>query len=82
MLKGGLYRLARLATKKTKSIFIIPIGIAYSRVSPSFRSQFCLSYGQPISMDEYLNLTTQEFNKFLYQKMLNAEKKALENVGR
>ena len=82
VLKGGLYRLARLATKKTKSIFIIPIGIAYSRVSPSFRSQFCLSYGQPISMDEYLNLTTQEFNKFLYQKMLNAEKKALENVGR
>jgi len=82
LLKGGLYRLARLAAKKTKSIIIIPIGIAYSKVTPSFRSKFCLSYGQPILMDEYLNLTTQEFNKFLYQKMMNAEKIALENVGR
>ncbi len=82
LLKGGLYRLARLAAKKTKSIIIIPIGIAYSKVTPRFRSKFCLSYGQPILMDEYLNLTTQEFNKFLYQKMMNAEKIALENVGR
>ena len=33
-LKEGLFRLARLATKKTKLITIIPIGIAYSEVSP------------------------------------------------
>ena len=33
-LKEGLYRLARLATKKTNSIIIIPIGIAYSEPSP------------------------------------------------
>ena len=31
VLKEGLYRLARLATKKTNSIFVIPIGIAYSK---------------------------------------------------
>ena len=37
VLKEGLYRLARLATKRTKSIIIVPIGIAYSKVSPDFR---------------------------------------------
>ena len=45
ILKEGLYRLALLATKKTKSITILPIGIAYSEVSPKFRSKFCLSFG-------------------------------------
>ncbi len=82
VLKEGLYRLARLATKKTDSIIIIPIGIAYSKVSPKFRSNFCLSFGQPISMHDYLNLTIKEFNEFLNMKMLNAEKIALKNVGR
>ena len=82
VLKEGLYRLARLATKKTDSIIIIPIGIAYSKVSPKFRSKFCLSFGKPISMHDYLNFTIKEFNEFLRQKMLKAEKKALNNVGR
>ena len=82
VLKEGLYRLARLATKKTDSIIIIPIGIAYSKVSPKFRSKFCLSFGKPISMHDYLNFTIKEFNEFLSQKMLKAEKKALNNVGR
>ena len=82
ILKEGLYRLARLATKKTTSITIIPIGIAYSRVSPRFRDQFCLSFGQPISMDDNFNLTIKEFNEFLNEKMINAEELALKNVGR
>ena len=82
VLKEGLYRLARLATKKTGSIIIIPIGIAYSKVPPKFRSEFCLSFGQPISMDDYLNFTIKEFNEFLNEKMLIAEKIALKNVGR
>ena len=82
VLKEGLYRLARLASKKTDSIIIIPIGIAYSKVTPKFRSNFCLSFGQPISMDDYLNLTIKEFNAFLNEKMLKAEKIALKNVGR
>ena len=42
VLKEGLYRLARLATKKTTSIIIIPIGIAYSKIPPNFRG--CLLY--------------------------------------
>ncbi len=82
VLKEGLYRLARLATKKTKSITIVPIGIAYSRVSPRFRDEFCLSLGQPISMDDCLTLTIKEFNEFLNEKMIKAEKIALKNVGR
>ena len=48
VLKDGLYRLARLASKRTNSIIIIPIGIAYSKISPKFRSHFCLSFGKPI----------------------------------
>ena len=82
VLKEGLYRLARLATKKTKSITIIPIGIAYSKVSPKFRSEFCLSYGTPISMHEFLDFDIKEFNELLYRKMIKAEKIALKNVGR
>ena len=82
VLKEGLYRLARLATKKTDSIVIIPIGIAYSKVSPKFRSEFCLSLGQPIEMNNYLNFSIKEFNKFLYEGMIKAEEIALKNVGR
>ena len=82
VLKEGLYRLARLATKKTESIIIIPIGIAYSKISPNFRSEFCLSFGQPIEMSDYLNFTIKEFNKFLNEKMIQEEEIALKNVGR
>ena len=77
-----VYRLAKLATKKTDSIIIIPIGIAYSSVTPKFRSQFCLSFGKPILMNDNLKLTIKEFNNILYKKMINEEKTALKNVGR
>ena len=82
VLKEGLYRLALLATKKTPSITIVPIGIAYSDISPRFGDSFCLSFGKPIPMDDYLNLSINEFNDLLYEKMIQAEKIALKNVGR
>ena len=82
VLKEGLYRLAKLATKKTTSISIIPIGIAYSKVPPNFRGEFCLSFGKPIPINEYLNFTISEFNIFLNEKMTQEEEKALKNVGR
>ena len=82
VLKEGLYRLARLATKKTESITILPIGIAYSQVSPKFRSEFCLYIGPPIQMNANFNLNIKEFNKLLYEKMIKAENKALKIVGR
>ena len=81
-LKEGLYRLAKLATKKTDSIIILPIGIAYSNISPKFRSQFCLSFGKPMIMTDYSKITIKEFNKILHKKMMKAEKIALNNVGR
>ena len=82
VLKEGLYRLAKLATKKTKSIIIIPIGIAYSNVSPKFRSEFCLSFGKPIAMNDCLNFNIKEFNQFLNERIIKEEKIALKNVGR
>ena len=82
VLKEGLYRLAKLATKKTESIFIVPIGIAYSKVSPQFGSQFCLSLGKPIFMNNCLKSNISEFNKLLSEKMIKEEEIALKNVGR
>ncbi len=82
VLKEGLYRLARLATKRKDSIIIIPIGIAYSKISPQFRSEFCLSFGKPIVMNDYLDFSIEEFNIFLNEKMIIEEKIALKNVGR
>ena len=82
VLKEGLYRLARLASKKTGSIHIIPIGIAYSEVSPKFRSEFCLSLGKPIAMKDFLNLNIKEFNDLLNARIIKEEKIALKNLGR
>ena len=82
ILKEGLYRLARLAAKKTESIIIIPIGIAYSNITPKFRDEFCLSFGKPIVMNDFLNITVKEFNQLLNKKMNQEEKIALNNVGR
>jgi len=82
VLKEGLYRLARLATKKKTSITIIPIGIAYSKIPPNFRGEFCLSFGKPIPINDYSKFTIKDFNKFLNEKMTQEEEKALKNIGR
>ena len=82
ILKEGLYRLARLASKKTTPITIIPIGIAYSSVTPKFRGKVSLCFGEPLQINDYLNLGIRDFNNFLNKKMVKAEKIALKNVGR
>jgi len=82
VLKEGLYRLARLAAKKTTSIIIVPIGIAYSKVPPNFRGEFCLSFGKPIAINNYLNINIKEFNQILIEQMFKEERIALNNVGR
>ena len=82
-LKEGLYRLSRLATKKSKTtIIIIPIGIAYSEVAPKFRSKVALCFGEPIIVDKKFKLPIHKFNQNLYKNMIEAEKIALRNVGR
>ena len=81
-LKEGLFRLAKLATKKTPSITIIPIGIAYSEINPNFRSKVSLCFGEPLIIKNNIDLSINEFNKTLYEKMLKAENRALKDVGR
>ena len=82
ILKEGLYRLARLAIKKTNFITIVPIGIAYSEVSPKFRSKVSLCFGEPLIINDHTNMSINEFNKILNEKMRTAEKEALKIVGR
>ena len=82
ILKEGLYRLALLAAKKTNSIFIIPIGIAYSQVSPKIRGKVSLCFEEPLLINKNTNLPIKNFNEILNKRMHKAEKAALENVGR
>ena len=65
-----------------RQITIIPIGIAYSKIPPNFRGEFCLSFGKPIRINDYINFTIKDFNNFLNEKMTQEEEKALKNVGR
>ena len=81
-LKEGLFRLARLATKKTNLITIIPIGIAYSEVSPKFRSKVSMCFGEPFIINNHINFSIYEFNKLLSDRMTAAENEALKIVGR
>ena len=82
LLKEGLYRLARLASKKTTSITIVPIGIAYSSLPPRFRGEVCLCFGEPLLIKDYLSFSIKEFNQILNKKMFEAEKIALKNIRR
>ena len=71
-----------LAAKKTSSVSIVPIGIAYSQISPKIRSKACLCFGEPLLVNQNPKLTTKRFNEILNKKMQTAEKIALKNVGR
>ena len=82
ILKEGLYRLALLATKKANSIFVIPIGIGYSKVSPNIRGKVSLCFEEPLLVNKDSSLSIKEFNQILNKRMQRAEKIALENVGR
>ena len=82
VLKEGLFRLARLAKKRVNSVTVIPIGIAYSEVSPKFRSKVSLCFGEPLIINDYTDLSIIEFNQLLHKKMTTAEKEALKILGR
>ena len=82
VLKEGLFRLALLAKKKVNSVTVLPIGIAYSHVSPKFRSKVSICFGEPFIINGHLNFTIYEFNKLLSSRMKDAEKEALKFVGR
>ena len=82
VLKEGLYRLARLATKKITPVTIIPIGIAYSEITPKFRGKVSLCFGEPLILSNHKNLPINKFNEILHKKMTAAENQALKKVGR
>ena len=81
-LKEGLFRLAILSSKKISPITIIPIGIAYSHVSPRFRSKVSLCFGEPLIIQDQNYLSINKFNKTLHEQMTIAENEALKDVGR
>ena len=80
--KQGLFRLSKLALKKGKAISIIPIGIAYSRINPGFRDKFALCIEKPINLEDYSEMSINEFNDDLCKRINNAELKALNLMGR
>ena len=81
-LKQGLFRLAMLAAKKNNSITIIPIGIAYSKINPNFKSKVALCFEKPLIINEFSNFSIKEFNSVLKKNMTKAEKAALNILNR
>tara|TARA_Y100001970_G_scaffold294021_1_gene445933 strand:- start:4400 stop:5074 length:675 start_codon:yes stop_codon:yes gene_type:complete len=81
-LKQGLYRLAQLAKKQGSSVHVVPIGIAYNEVIPKFRGKVALCIEEPFNLDNFSNISIDEFNNSLRNKINNAELKALNQVGR
>ena len=75
-LKQGLFRLAQMAQRKGKSVYIVPIGIAYEQIDPNFRSKVSLCIESPIEISDYLNSSIEEFNVNLSTKINSAEFKA------
>tara|TARA_Y100001968_G_scaffold333786_1_gene399469 strand:+ start:6117 stop:6812 length:696 start_codon:yes stop_codon:yes gene_type:complete len=80
--KQGLFRLAQLAKRKGSSVSIVPIGIAYNEVIPKFRGEVALCIEAPLNIDNFSDLSIDEFNNSLRNKINNAESKALNQVGR
>ena len=80
--KQGLFRLAKLASKKGTSVHIVPIGIAYSRINPRFRDQVALCIDKPLDLKDFDGFSINDFNNILRNKINKAELNALGLVGR
>ena len=81
-LKQGLFRLAQLAKKKGTIVNVVPIGIAYDKVVPRFRGEVALCIEKPLNINNFSDLSIEEFNTSLNKRINNAELKALKQVGR
>ena len=81
-LKQGLFRLAKLARKKSESIKIVPIGIAYDNIKPKFRDRFAICIEKPLNLDDFTNSSVDDFNYYLKSRLQKGEIKALNLVGR
>ena len=81
-LKQGLFRLAKLARKKGEPIKIVPVGIAYENEKPKFRDRFAICIGKPFNLDDFSNISPDDFNSHLKLCIQKAEERALKLVGR
>ena len=81
-LKNGLIRLAHLASNKGLDIKIVPVGLAYSEVIPSFFGSASICFSKPILISQELKQSTNDFNIALSKSMHSAEQSALLAVGR
>ena len=81
-LKQGLFRLAKQALKKGTPVNIVPIGIAYDNVNPRLGSKFALYIEKPLNLLDLSQISINDFNNILSEKIHNAELKALSLVGR
>ena len=81
-LKKGLIRLAQLASNKGLDISIVPVGLAYSEVTPKFFGSASICFSKPIIISKDFKQSTNDFNNALSKSMSSAEQKALLAVGR
>ena len=81
-LKKGLIRLAQLASQKGVEIKIVPVGLAYSEVTPKFYGSASICFSKPIIISKDFKQSTNDFNIELYKRMHSAEQSALLAIGR
>ena len=81
-MKSGLVRLAQIALKHWQEVTVIPIGISYSSIIPHFRSKAAICFGKPLIIDKLGKNSALAFNDLLLERMKDAEKLALNKVGR
>ena len=63
-------------------VYIIPIGIAYSRINPRIRDQVALCIEKPLTLNDFEGFSINDFNNILRNKINEAELNALGLVGR
>ena len=80
--KQGLFRLAKIASKKGSLVHVVPIGIAYSRINPRFRDQVALCIEKPLTLNDFEGFSINDFNNILRNKINKAELNALGLIGR
>ena len=81
-LEKGLIRLSQLAYRNGVNVQVVPVGLAYSEVRPSFCGSAAICFEKPIKISKVGRKAAEEFDSELLCKMRSAEKAALIAVGR
>ncbi len=81
-LKQGLARLAQLAYRKGVDVFVVPVGLAYSDISPKPFGRAAICFSEPMRISGLGRADASDFNKRLSSGMHSAEQAALIAVGR